>query len=53
MVTDGLTFTGYNLDGEKAWTSQAQDAWGFYSTGWTVAYGKLTLAAMAASTAMT
>ena len=39
---DGLTFTGYNLDtGEKVWTSQPQDAWGFYSTGWTVAYGKL------------
>jgi outer membrane protein assembly factor BamB len=39
---DGLTFTAYSIDdGKELWTSQREDDWGFYSTGWTVADGKL------------
>jgi outer membrane protein assembly factor BamB len=39
---DTLTFSGYSLDdGSALWTSQPEDAWGFYSTAWTAAYGKL------------
>ena len=39
---DGLTFSGYSLDdGKLLWTSEPEDAWGFYSTGWSVAYGNL------------
>jgi outer membrane protein assembly factor BamB len=39
---DTLVFSGYSLDdGRALWTSQPEDAWGFYSTAWTAAYGKL------------
>jgi outer membrane protein assembly factor BamB len=39
---DGLTVTGYSIDnGSKLWTSEPEDAWGFYSTGFAVAEGKL------------
>jgi hypothetical protein len=39
---DGLTITGYDLDsGNELWTTEPEDAWGFYSTSWSVAYGKL------------
>jgi outer membrane protein assembly factor BamB len=39
---DGLTVTGYDLDnGNELWTTEPEDAWGFYSTSWSVAYGKL------------
>jgi hypothetical protein len=39
---DALTFSGYSMDnGDLLWTSQPEDAWGFYSTGWSVAYGNL------------
>ena len=41
-LRDGLTFTGYSLDtGKQLWTSQREDDWTFYSSGWAVAYGKL------------
>ncbi|MCW3995649.1 MAG: PQQ-binding-like beta-propeller repeat protein [Candidatus Bathyarchaeota archaeon] len=41
-LRDGLTFTGYSLDdGKQLWTSEREDDWGFYSSGWAVAYGKL------------
>ncbi len=41
-LRDGLTFSGYSLDnGNLLWTSQREDDWTFYSSGWSVAYGKL------------
>jgi hypothetical protein len=41
-LRDGLTFQGYSLDdGKLLWTSQREDDWTFYSSGWAVAYGKL------------
>ena len=39
---DGLTFTGYSIDdGHELWTTERENDWGFYSTGWAVADGKL------------
>ncbi|MCW4028906.1 MAG: PQQ-like beta-propeller repeat protein [Candidatus Bathyarchaeota archaeon] len=39
---DGLTVSGYSIDnGAKLWTSEPEDAWGFYSTGFSVADGLL------------